>query len=63
MIDGEKEKRVKKCVEKFKITLPVLLDPKEKTARAYGVWMIPTVFLINREGWIVGMIVGERDWV
>ena len=62
VIDGEKEKRVKKCVEKFKITLPVLLDVKEKIARSYGVWMIPTVFLINREGRMEGMIVGQRDW-
>ncbi len=61
-IDGEKEKRVKSIVKKKKVTLPVLLDIKEKTARAYGVRMIPTAFLINREGGMEGMIVGQRDW-
>lgn len=61
-IDGEKEKRVKSIVKKKKVTLPVLLDIKEKTARAYGVRMIPTAFLINREGGMEGLIVGQRDW-
>jgi peroxiredoxin len=61
-IDGEREKRVKSVVKKNKITLPVLLDVKEKIARNYGVRMIPTTFLINREGWMEGMIVGQRDW-
>jgi peroxiredoxin len=62
VIDGEKEKRVKSVVKKFKITLPVLLDIKEKTARTYGVRMIPTTFVVNRDGSMEGMIVGQRDW-
>lgn len=62
VIDGEKEKRVKRVVKKYKINLPVLLDAKEKIARTYGIRMIPTAFLINREGCIKGVIVGQRDW-
>ena len=62
-IDGEKERKVQRLIKEKKITLPVLLDPKAKTARAYGVNMIPVSFLINREGSIVGTVVGERDWV
>ena len=62
-IDGEKERKVQRFIKEKKITLPVLLDPKAKTARAYGVNMIPVSFLINREGSIVGTVVGERDWV
>jgi peroxiredoxin len=62
VIDGQREKRVKRVVKKYKITLPVLLDIKEKIALEYGVRMIPTAFLINREGWMKGMIVGQRDW-
>jgi len=61
-IDGEKEKRVKNVVKDHRITLPVLLDKKEQVARTYGVRMIPTAFLINGEGWVEGMIVGQRDW-
>ncbi len=61
-IDGEKEKKVQRFVKGSKITLPVLLDVKEKVARTYGVRMVPTTFLINGEGCMVGMIVGQRDW-
>jgi cytochrome c biogenesis protein CcmG/thiol:disulfide interchange protein DsbE len=62
-IDGEKERKVQRRIKEKKNTLPVLLDPKAKTARAYGVSFIPISFLINREGLIVGTVVGERDWV
>jgi len=61
-IDGEKEKRIRRIVNENQITLPVLLDVKEKIARTYGVKFVPAAFLINREGLIVGKIIGERDW-
>lgn len=62
VIDGESERRVNQAVRNYGITLPVLLDRREKVARAFGVRMIPTVFLINRDGLMEGMIVGQRDW-
>ena len=62
-IDGEKEKKVRRLIQEHKITLPVLLDPKAKTARSYGVNFVPASFLISQEGLIVGTVVGERDWV
>jgi len=61
-IDGEKESKVQRVVKDNKITLPILLDPKEKIARTYGVKFIPVAFLIDREGLLAGMILGERDW-
>lgn len=61
-IDGEKEGRVRRVIKENKITLPVLLDAKEKTIRAYGLIFVPVSFLINSKGLIVGIIVGERDW-
>ncbi|NWF92482.1 MAG: TlpA family protein disulfide reductase [Syntrophaceae bacterium] len=61
-IDGEKEKRVQRVVKKYKITLPVLLDEKERLARKYGVQMVPTVFLVTKDGLVEGKIVGQRDW-
>ena len=61
-IDGENEKRIQRFIKNQKITLPVLLDVKEKIARGYGVRMVPTTFLVNPEGRLVGMIVGERKW-
>ncbi len=61
-IDGEKEKKVKNVIKNQRVTLPVLLDNKEQIARTYGVRMIPTAFLINGEGLVEGMVVGQRDW-
>lgn len=61
-IDGERERRVKAIAKEQRITLPVLLDRKEAVARTYGVSMVPTAFLISREGVLMGRIVGQRDW-
>lgn len=61
-IDGEKESKVQSLAKGNKITLPILLDPKEKIARTYGIKFIPVAFLIDREGVLAGMILGERDW-
>ena len=61
-IDGENEKRIRRIITNQKITLPVLLDVKEKIARSYGIRMVPTVFLISPEGNIIGTAVGPRDW-
>ena len=61
-IDGENEKRIQRIIKSKQITLPVLLDVREKIARTYGIRMVPTTFLVNPEGLTVGMIVGEREW-
>ncbi len=61
-IDGENEGRIRRIIKNQKITLPVLLDVKEKIARTYGIRMVPTAFLINPEGNIVGTVVGQREW-
>jgi len=62
-IDGERKAKVQKIVNQNKITLPVLLLLKEKVMDHYGVkgW-IPLTFLIDRDGVLVGKIVGQRDW-
>ena len=41
------------------ITFPVPLDPDGKTAKRYGVYAIPTNFLIDREGIIREILIGE----
>jgi peroxiredoxin len=61
-IDGENEKKVRRFVEENKISLVVLLDEKEQTARTYRIRMVPTTLLIDREGMMIGTITGQRDW-
>lgn len=42
---------------------PVLLDQSgDVTGRQYGVWGPPTVYVIDREGHLVGRAVGARPW-
>jgi peroxiredoxin len=62
-IDGERKKAAQKVISENKITLPVLLLLKEKVMDHYMVrgW-VPQTFLIDREGVLVGKIVGQRDW-
>jgi thiol-disulfide isomerase/thioredoxin len=62
-IDGEREKKARKIIEKNKITLPVALLLKEKLMDSYGIkgW-VPITILIDATGLIVGKTVGERDW-
>ena len=62
-IDGERKKTVQKIANDNKVTIPVLLLLKEKVMDQYGVrgW-VPQTFLIDREGMLVGKMVGPRDW-
>ena len=42
---------------------PVLLDASgDVTGRVYGVWGPPTVYLVDRQGRLVGRMVGAKDW-
>ena len=45
-----------------KITIPILLDADGEVTKQYGVIATPTAFLIDREGRVLGRVVGPRDW-
>ena len=62
-IDGERKRSAQKFIDQNKITLPVLLDLKERTMDQYGVrgW-IPQSYLVDQEGMLIGKIVGQRNW-
>jgi peroxiredoxin len=54
---------VKRAVGERGYTAPVLLDESgEVTGRLYGVWGPPTVYLIDRQGRLVGRATGPRGW-
>jgi peroxiredoxin len=46
-------------IAQLDVTFPVPLDPDGKMARKYGVYAIPTNFLIDREGIIREILIGE----
>ena len=62
LVDGERERRGRDIVSKLKITLPVLLVTKEKVLDNYEIRMIPSAYFIDRDGFLVGRILGQRDW-
>ena len=43
-------------------TVPVLLDIEGDAARAYTVRGTPTVFLVGRDGALLGAVVGSHPW-
>ena len=44
-------------------TFPVGLDPKLKVSNQFGVTSLPTTFLINPQGKIIGVLNGAENWV
>jgi hypothetical protein len=54
---------VRRVVKERGYRAPVLVDQSgDLTGRVYGVWGPPTVYLIDRDGRLVGRAVGPRDW-
>jgi len=57
------EKTVRPFIKEQKLSFPVLMD-KDKAVSfdEYGIFGLPTTFLIDRNGMIVEKIPGEREW-
>ena len=58
----EQASLVKKFVQDFKLSFTVLLDSDGKAKSLFGVGTIPTTFILDREGRIIGSAVGPREW-
>ena len=48
--------------EDYNLTFPLLLDQAGETARRFSLSSIPTTYLLNDEGAIIGRVNGARDW-
>jgi len=44
------------------LDFPVMLDPDGSMRNSYEIRALPTSYLIDRNGKIIGRIIGERDW-
>jgi peroxiredoxin len=49
-------------VQNLKLTFPVLLDSVAEVSQHYGVRGLPTSYLIDPDGRIIGAAIGGRDW-
>jgi len=53
---------VKPFVKAHNINFPVLLDQRLKVSNAFGVVSLPTTFMIDPQGKIIGALFGAEDW-
>ncbi len=59
---AETRETVARALSSRHYTAPVLLDPNGKTTESYRVAGTPTVFIIGRDGMILGSAVGPGPW-
>lgn len=62
-IATDSKRAVGPFVKKHDLSFPVLIDQYGGAMRAYSVRMLPTSYIVNKEGKIVGIAIGPRDWV
>lgn len=58
----EEQAKVKAFKGKLKLSFSILLDADGKVGLMYAVRSIPTTYLIDREGYMVGGALGARNW-
>ncbi len=58
----ESEKQVRAFISEFNLSFPALLDLNGDISSLYGIVGLPTTYIIDREGKIIGKAVGPRDW-
>jgi hypothetical protein len=54
--------RVKTFLKKYQLTFTILLDTKGKIARQFGIRAVPTTYILDRNGGIIGKALGSRHW-
>jgi thiol-disulfide isomerase/thioredoxin len=58
----EGAEEVRSFYQEHELSFPGLLDPTAKVFELYKTWSLPTTFVINKRGYIVGKVIGYRDW-
>jgi len=61
-LDAQGASVVSPFVKRFGLTFPIGLDPKMQIRETYGVWAVPSTFLIDRKGKRVLFANGAREW-
>ncbi len=61
-IDAAGVDAVAPFMKKHKLSFPALMDPKGTIKSMYRVTGIPESFIIDKQGVLVGKIIGPRDW-
>lgn len=58
----ESGEEVKAFFEEHRLSFSAVLDPEGHAFERFNVWSLPTTFIIDKKGELVGKVVGYRDW-
>ena len=58
----EPKSKVDGWLKKHPVTFRIVMDPDSVASRAYRITATPTVYIVGRDGKLVGSVVGERPW-
>ena len=58
----ESVSQVKQFLEDFKLTFTALLDSAGEVGAHFRITAIPTTFILDKQGIIIGKVMGPRDW-
>jgi peroxiredoxin len=61
-VDYEGSKPVREFIGRNRYTFPVLVDQKSETLDIFEVTRIPTTFVIDKQGKMLGKAIGPRNW-
>ena len=61
-VDTRGKEVVAPFVRAYRLTFPVLLDPQNMLGARLQIHGIPTTYLLDKRGRLVGFEVGARDW-
>jgi len=59
---GEDTNTVRQFIQSHRYTFPVMLDTDSSIGSIYGIRGIPTTYIIDRRGMIIGVVNGAIDW-
>ena len=58
----ESASQVKNFFEEYKLTFTALLDTTGEVSTGFGIRAIPTTFILDKSGKIIGSTAGPREW-
>jgi len=59
---AETAAQVEPFVKELRLTFPILLDQESQVVRQYRAFSLPTTYVLDRHGTVVGRAIGAREW-